>query len=233
MTRSHAWGSFVGPVQGDGALEGANLDVDIDAEVVGDRVVAVGIRSRPPGPSCALFELAGGSVQGWRGEMASDLQLGPGYGSLEDERFLAKYRARCHCGAVCYEVRADPVDAKVCHCRACQVLHGAPMQWAAIFRKRDVRLVRGIEALRFYNGAVDRPERLLPCKVSCGRCGTLIADEGRRMWLSFPSLFDFGTPPQVPEAFRASCHIFYGMRVMDIEDGLPKWSGHKNESTLL
>ncbi len=64
-------------------------------------------------------------------------------------------------------------------------------------------------------------------------CGTLIADEGRNMWLAFPSLFDFGTSPQVPKAFRPTCHIFYGMRVMNIADDLPKWSGHKNQSTLL
>ena len=159
--------------------------------------------------------------------------LGPGYGSAEDESFVAKYRAGCHCGAVRYEVRAVPVEAKICHCRGCQVLHGAPMQWAAIFRKRDVRLVAGIEDLHFYNSELDRPERTLPCKVSCVRCGTLIADEGRRMWLAFPTLFDFGTPPSVPEAFRPSCHIFYEMRVMDIDDGLPKWGGHKDESTLL
>jgi hypothetical protein len=107
------------------------------------------------------------------------------------------------------------------------------MQWAAIFHKNDVRLVAGFEDLRFYNSELDRRERALPCKLSCARCGTLIADEGRRMWLAFPTLFDFGIPPQVPKAFRPSCHIFYGMRAADIDDALPKWSGHKNESTLL
>ena len=56
-----------------------------------------------------------------------------------------KYSARCHCGAVRYEVCADPVDAKICHCKACQVLHGAPMQWAAIFRKDDVRFTAGLD----------------------------------------------------------------------------------------
>ena len=147
--------------------------------------------------------------------------------------FVAKYRARCHCGAAQYEVSADPVDAKICHCRVCQVLHGAPMQWAAIFFKHDVRFTRGMEYLRFYNSTLDRHERLLPCKVSCVRCDTLIADEGRNMWLAFPTLFDFGAPPQVPESFKPTCHIFYGMRVMEIDDGLPKWSGHKAESTRL
>lgn len=53
------------------------------------------------------------------------------------------------------------------------------------------------------------------------------------MWLAFPTLFDFGHPPVVPDAFRPTCHIFYGMRVVDIQDDLPKWSGHKHRSARL
>ena len=155
--------------------------------------------------------------------------LGPEYAAPEDE-FETRYRARCHCGAVCYEVAADPVDAKICHCRECQVLHGAPMQWAAIFHKRDVRLSAGEEHLRFYHAPARREAREQPCKVACGICGTLIADEVRRMWLAFPSLFGFQT---VPAAFRPSAHIFYSSRVMDVDDGLPKWSGHKGDSRLV
>lgn len=161
----------------------------------------------------------------------TSLGLGSDYGSMEDKNFIVKYSASCYCGAVCYQVSADPVDAKICHCRACQKLHGAPMQWAAIFQKHNVRLVRGKEHLRFYNSEIDTWQRLLPCKVSCGKCGTLIADEGRRMWLAFPTLFDF--EGSVPESFQPSCHIFYGARVMDMNDGVPKWSGHKNKSKLL
>ena len=163
----------------------------------------------------------------------SSLEFGSDYASRYDQNFNAKYRARCHCDAVQYEVRADPVDAKICHCGVCQILHGAPMQWAAIFHKRDVRFTAGVERLRFYNTALERRERFLPCKVVCASCGTLIADEGRNMWLAFPTLFDFGTPPQVPVTFRPTCHIFYRMRVMEIVDELPKWSGHKDKSTLL
>ena len=161
------------------------------------------------------------------------MDLGLAYASLRDERFVAKHRARCHCGAVRYEVGADPVDAKICHCANCRTLHGAPMQWAAIFEKRDVRLTAGIEHLRFYSSALGRPARILPCKVTCALCGTPIADEGRKMWLAFPTLFDFGSPPCVPAPFRPSCHIFYAMRVMDVADELPKWAGHKDRSKRL
>ncbi|MDH3644909.1 MAG: GFA family protein [Gammaproteobacteria bacterium] len=159
--------------------------------------------------------------------------LGSDYGSLEDASFIARYQANCHCGAVRYEVGADPVDAKICHCRDCQALHGAPMQWAAIFHKRDVRLTAGFEHLRFYNSENATAARVLPCKVACEICGTPIADEGRNMWMAFPTLFDFGVPPQVPEAFKPTCHIFYSMRVMDITDALPRWAGHKNKSASL
>ncbi len=159
--------------------------------------------------------------------------IGPEYASPDDRGFVPRYRASCHCGAVAYEVGADPVDAKICHCPGCQTLHGAPMQWAAIFHKRDVRFLAGAGDLRFYNSPLNRNQRSLPCKVSCALCGTPVADEGRNMWLAFPTLFDFGQPPRVPEAFRPTCHIFYGSRVMDVVDGLPKWSGHKGRSALL
>ncbi len=155
------------------------------------------------------------------------------YAPRDERPFEARYRAACHCEAVRYEVCADPVDAKICHCRVCRKLHGAPMQWAAIFHKHHVRFVAGIDHLRFYNGDLDEPARLLPCKVGCALCGTPIADEGRRMWLAFPPLFDFGAAPEVPEPFRPTCHIFYGARMIDVPDGLPKWSGHKNDSVLL
>jgi hypothetical protein len=159
--------------------------------------------------------------------------LGVEYGSTADDRFVAKHEARCHCGRVRYEVAADPVDVKVCHCRECQVLHGAPMQWAAIFHKRHVRFTAGVEHLRFYSSALKRHERVQPCKVSCGACGTPIADEGRNMWLAFPTLFDFGSPPTVPAAFEPTCHIFYGSHVVGVEDTAQKWSGHKEQSRLL
>ncbi len=160
-------------------------------------------------------------------------EFGSEYASVHDASFSVKYKASCYCAAVQIEVRADPVDAKICHCLTCQRMHGAPMQWAAIFRKHDVRITKGIDCLKFYNGELNSHDRILPCKVSCSLCGTPIADEGRRMWLAFPSLFDFGFPPKVPEAFRPTCHLFYGARRIDIRDDLPKWSGHKNTSERL
>ena len=159
--------------------------------------------------------------------------FGPEYASLDNSAFMPKYRAACFCGSVRYEVSADPVDAKICHCRSCQVLHGAPMQWAALFHKHHVRVLTGLNHLRFFNSEHSINDRILPCKVRCNQCGTLIADEGRRMWLAFPALFEFGQAGETPDSFKPKCHIFYGQRVVDIYDNLPRWSGHKNSSCRL
>ena len=104
------------------------------------------------------------------------------------------------------------------------------MQWAVIFHKRDVRFTTGEEHLKFYHAPSRREAHEQPCKVSCRLCGTPIADEGRRMWLAFPSLFELET---LPGPFRPSAHIFYSSRIMDVDDGLPKWSGHKGHSRLV
>jgi hypothetical protein len=150
----------------------------------------------------------------------------PPYSNTAEE-FVTKYRAQCACGAVVYGVCADPVDSKLCHCRGCQILHGAPFQWAVIFHKEHVRFVRGFDKMRFFSAETGSRQHTLPCKLSCSFCGSPIADEGRRMFLAFGPLFDFGFPPEVPPPFQPTCHIFYGARVIDMNDNLPKYVGHK------
>ncbi|CAM9250542.1 unnamed protein product [Heterosigma akashiwo] len=160
------------------------------------------------------------------------------YGSQPGE---ALYQASCHCGAVRFEVTAQPVSSKLCHCKDCQKLHGAPFEWVCIFHKRQVRFVKGAAEgnLYFWSSALDRgfsseeaEDRELPVKVSCTTCRTPIADEGRNMWLAYGPLFDF-EGGIVPEPFKHSCHIFYGARCMEFPDDKPKWAGHKNTSELL
>lgn len=44
------------------------------------------------------------------------------------------------------------------------------------------------------------------------------------MILLFPSLVDFKNKED-REKFRPRLHMFYGERVVDVPDGLPKWTG--------
>jgi hypothetical protein len=56
-----------------------------------------------------------------------------------------KHKASCHCGKVKYRLsREKPLAAKFCHCTTCQIIHGAPFQWAAIFQKEDINFSDGM-----------------------------------------------------------------------------------------
>lgn len=106
---------------------------------------------------------------------------------------------------------------------------GAPFQWAALFHKKSVRFLKGVEKLMFFYSQDKTPRHVLPCKVSCSICHSPMADDGRNMWMSFPTLFKF-PDSKPPEAFRPSCHIFYNQRCIDISDDKPKWAGHQDDS---
>jgi hypothetical protein len=161
-----------------------------------------------------------------------DLWSRPPYSST-DKQFEAKYKGSCYCGAVTVLAKQDPVDAKICHCRTCQTLHGAPMQWAAIFHKHDILITQdSIPHLLFYNSELMKSEYELPCKIACSKCRSLLADEGRNMMLIFPTIFRFQCDC-IPDAFKPTCHIFYGQHVISIKDGAPKYEGHKEKSAQL
>ena len=67
-----------------------------------------------------------------------------------------KYTATCQCSRVTYVVMDDPLDSKLCHCRDCQKLHGAPFEWVSIFRKTDVRFLSGLDQLYFWSDELGR-----------------------------------------------------------------------------
>ena len=53
------------------------------------------------------------------------------FGSTNEQELSSSviYSAACHCGQVRYDVRGEPESSKLCHCRDCQQLHGAPFEW--------------------------------------------------------------------------------------------------------
>ncbi|KAL8822107.1 MAG: hypothetical protein Q9191_007150 [Dirinaria sp. TL-2023a] len=149
-----------------------------------------------------------------------------------DPNFHVRYRGSCHCGKIKYQLsREKPLDAKYCHCTTCQKIHGAPFQWAAIFHKTDINFTHGHHDLGWYESSEKTCVHKLPCKVSCAYCRTPIMDEGRNMILLFPTLIDFETPAD-RRNFDVSCHMFYPRRVLDINDGKPKWTGLNDVSEL-
>jgi hypothetical protein len=105
--------------------------------------------------------------------------------------FGSKWSGKCLCGKVSYILKQEkPLNAKFCHCRGCQTLHGAPFQWAAIFHKEDMSFINGSSGLVFYSSTHHSQKYDLPTKVYCAECRTPIMDEGRKTCLLFPELIE-------------------------------------------
>ncbi|KAL4904391.1 hypothetical protein BDW74DRAFT_154742 [Aspergillus multicolor] len=161
------------------------------------------------------------------------------YKIRSDEEFgPVKWRASCNCGQVTYKItRQEPLNAKYCHCRGCQVTHGAPFQWCAVFHKSDIQFTKGTEGLSFYSSQDKSRDYQLPTKVACAHCRSPIMDEGRNVCLIFPELIDYevsGTDHDTwRRTFESRMHIFYTSRTMDIPDGKPKWAGLDEKSDAL
>ncbi|EAW14904.1 GFA family protein [Aspergillus clavatus NRRL 1] len=163
----------------------------------------------------------------------------PPYRIQSPEEFgPVKWRAKCQCGQVSYRISRDkPLKAKYCHCRGCQVMHGAPFQWAAIFHKSDLTFDKGASGLSFYSSAHRTRDYEVPTKVSCSFCRTPLLDEGRNVCLIFPEAIQVGESDEEHqkwrEAFAPDGHIFYGERCIEILDGKTKWAEMDEDSEQL
>lgn len=149
-----------------------------------------------------------------------------------DSKFESHYEGSCHCGRVKYQLnKTKPLEAKFCHCTTCQVLHGAAFGWTAIFEKEDINFTHGHHDLAWYDSQEKTTRHKLPCKVSCEYCRTPIMDEGNNKILLYPTLIKFKNEKD-REPFAAQYHMFYPQRVVDINDGLPKWTKLKDSELM-
>lgn len=81
-----------------------------------------------------------------------------------------KLTGGCLCGGVTYEVDALGT-MQFCHCRTCQINHGAPYIAAAAVKREHFHLTQGEDLLTRYRSSPDKD------RVFCSRCGSpLFAD---------------------------------------------------------
>lgn len=127
----------------------------------------------------------------------------------------------CHCEVTKLTIRGNPIIRGFCHCTICQAFNQAPYADITLFHARDIHCP-GNNPVAF---EVHRSPPLLQ-RGRCTACGHP-AIEFLRLPLMpklaiIPSA-NISNPALVPEP---SLHIFYGTRVADVDDGLPKYTGY-------
>jgi hypothetical protein len=71
---------------------------------------------------------------------------------------------QCHCGAIRYELAAEPKDVSLCHCTDCRRSAGAPVVAWAGFAESDLKVIKGKPKTINSSGAAMRS--------FCADCGT-------------------------------------------------------------
>ncbi len=123
-----------------------------------------------------------------------------------------RFHVSCACGAVQAEVSGDPVMQVYCHCGDCRDWLGAPVHAATVWPKDQVRYTKGADNITTYA----RTENSL--RRSCKSCGSAVL-------VDHPSagVVDVLASRLQGFAFEPSIHVFYGERMIDMPDDLPKF----------
>lgn len=128
---------------------------------------------------------------------------------------MTRYTGGCLCGAIRYEVDAEPTDSGWCHCRMCQRVSGAPAQPFAMFPLAAFRYLQG-EPRVYISSAIGE-------RRSCGVCGSSLEfrarQDPREVSLNSGTLDE---PSRVPPRK----HIWVSSRIawFACDDGLPQFA---------
>ncbi len=123
------------------------------------------------------------------------------------------YHGRCACGAVEIKVTGDPAFEGYCHCGDCRDWLGAPLHAATLWAGDQFTVVHGTEDLLTYQ----RSEKSL--RKSCCKCGGALFVEHPGM-----GMVDVLASRLEGFDFNPVMHVFYGERMIDLNDELPKFT---------
>lgn len=121
-------------------------------------------------------------------------------------------KGACFCGAVRIEVEGPPAMQGYCHCEDCRAWSGAPVTGYSLWAADKVRVTAGEDRLKSYSKSGKAVRR------HCADCGGSVMTEIPEM-----GMVDVYSPILDGAPFEPGAHIFYGVRMIDIDDGLPKF----------
>ncbi len=129
-----------------------------------------------------------------------------------------EYRIHCDCQAIRATLRGEPRVRGFCHCEDCRELLQVPYHSVTAWDKEQLTVDEGADKLI----AFQHP-RLRMQRFYCADCGeTLFNSNGMDWRIVSQLLLRKCHGGELPEALRSQMHFFYGRRIVDIDDALPK-----------
>jgi hypothetical protein len=158
----------------------------------------------------------------------------------------------CFCGTSSFTVNGTPKLSAYCHCTLCQRLNGLQLILLVPVVPPDEYIMRTaaafIHTIHFSStdfhwvgsGALDSysvESKPWKTRFRCKTCGCCIASFNSRT--EEVSVFGGQLARSAEgkiinwEMLKPTAHIFYGTRMLDVNDTIPKWEGYENKSQQL
>ena len=124
-----------------------------------------------------------------------------------------QHTGSCFCGKITVQVSGPTVSEGFCHCNDCRNWSGTPVTAYALWPAPQVQITSGADFLKRWSktGACVR--------AHCSECGSLMLSE-----IPAAGLTDVYPLRLTDRPFTPQAHVHYGVRVVDLPDGLPKFA---------
>ena len=112
----------------------------------------------------------------------------------------------------------EPRVRGYCHCNDCRELLDIPYHSVTAWEPDQVSFTSGEDDLVWYQHPAKRMQR-----VYCKHCGETLFNTNAMDWrIVSQLLISKCYADGLPEPLRSKMHFFYGRRVVDVDDPLPK-----------
>ncbi|MFI2811395.1 MULTISPECIES: GFA family protein [Microbulbifer] len=130
----------------------------------------------------------------------------------------ASYTFSCDCGAVEFTVEGAPKVRGFCHCADCRNFLKVPYHSVDVWEKDQLTVNKGEDKLAEFQ----HPEKKMK-RFFCSECGDTLFNSNSADWRVVSQLLvRRNNDGELPEALAPQSHFYYGERIVDIDDDLPK-----------
>ena len=129
-----------------------------------------------------------------------------------------QYQVLCDCESIRVTMSGEPRVRGFCHCEDCRELLKIPYHSVTAWDKDQVVVEEGADRLSEYQHPTKSMKRFY-----CSNCGETLFNSNAMDWRIVSQLLIRKCYVGVlPEPLQSTKHFFYGRRIVDIDDDLPK-----------
>jgi len=129
-----------------------------------------------------------------------------------------QFHVECQCASIKVTMTGEPRVRGICHCEDCRNLLNVPYHSVTAWNKDQIRIDEGSETLVSFQHPTKRMKRYY-----CANCGEVMFNSNAMDWRIVSQLLIRKCyANQLPEALEPQMHFFYGERIVDVDDDLPK-----------